>query len=139
MKKFIIFAIIIILIFMLSIFIGTKLKLPKVDEIIQEEESIGSTEQEERREEKQEEKRETEINEIEPAVSEEEPNKEHYVLREVEKQIKVYSIDDNEKEELYMNTNIATEYLPETDKASLEQGIHVYSKGELNEILQDFE
>lgn len=139
MKKFIIFTIIIILIFALSIYIGTKLKLPKVDEIIQEDGSIGSAEQEKKREEKQKEERKIEINEIEPAVSEEETNKEHYVLREVEKQIKVYSIDDNEKEELYMNTNIATEYLPETDKAGLEQGIHVYSKGELNEILQDFE
>lgn len=135
MKKFIIFTIIIILIFALSIYIGTKLKLPKVDEIIQEEESISSTKTEENKEEKE----ETVINEIEQTISEEETNNEHYVLREVDKLIKVYSIDNNEKEELYMNTNIATEYLPETDKASLEQGIHVYSKGELNEILQDFE
>ena len=135
MKRFIIFTIIIILIFALSIYIGTKLKLPKVDEIIQEEESISSTKTEENKEEKE----ETVINEIEQTISEEETNNEHYVLREVDKLIKVYSIDNNEKEELYMNTNIATEYLPETDKASLEQGIHVYSKGELNEILQDFE
>lgn len=133
MKKFIICTLIIILIFALSIYIGTKLKIPKVDEIIQQEESTSSTKEEEKKE------TETKIEEIEPAVSEEEINKEHYVLRDVGKLVKVYSIDNNEKEELYMTTNIATEYLPETDKASLEEGIHVYSKGELNEILQDFE
>ena len=38
-----------------------------------------------------------------------------------------------------MTTNIATEYLPETDKLSLKEGIHVYSQNELYEILQDFE
>lgn len=137
MKKFIIYAIIIILIFGLSIYIGTKLKLPKVDEIIQQEESISSTKEDDKKEEKIE--KEDEIEEIEPAVSKEETNKEHYVLREVSKSVKVYSIGNDEKEELYMTTNIATEYLPETDKLSLKEGIHVYSQNELYEILQDFE
>ncbi len=137
MKKFIIYAIIIILIFGLSIYIGTKLKLPKVDEIIQQDESISSTKEDDKKEEKI--KKEDEIEEIEPAVSKEETNKEHYVLREVSKSVKVYSIGNDEKEELYMTTNIATEYLPETDKLSLKEGIHVYSQNELYEILQDFE
>ncbi|MCI8832702.1 MAG: hypothetical protein HFJ19_00615 [Clostridia bacterium] len=137
MKKFIIYAIIIILIFGLSIYIGTKLKLPKVDEIIQQEESISSTKEDDKKEEKIE--KEDEIEEIEPAVSKDETNKEHYVLREVSKSVKVYSIGNDEKEELYMTTNIATEYLPETDKLSLKEGIHVYSQNELYEILQDFE
>lgn len=137
MKKFIIYAIIIILIFGLSIYIGTKLKLPKVDEIIQQDESISSTKEDDKKEERIE--KENKIEEIEPAVSEEKTNKEHYVLRESGKSVKVYSIDSNEKEELYMTTNIATEYLPETDKVSLKEGIHVYSQSELYEILQDFE
>ena len=137
MKKFIIYAIIIILIFGLSIYIGTKLKLPKVDEIIQQDESISSTKEDDKKEEKI--KKEDEIEEIEPAVSKEETNKEHYVLIEVSKSVKVYSIGNDEKEELYMTTNIATEYLPETDKLSLKEGIHVYSQNELYEILQDFE
>ena len=137
MKKFIIYVIIIILIFGLSIYIGTKLKLPKVDEIIQQEESISGTKEDDKKEEKIE--KEDEIEEIEPAVSKEETNKEHYVLREVSKSVKVYSIGNDEKEELYMTTNIATEYLPETDKLSLKEGIHVYSQNELYEILQDFE
>ncbi len=130
MKKWIIYSIIIILIFFLSFYIGIKLNIPEQNET--HEESISSTKEEE-------EKNVTEINEIEPAVSEEKIKKEHYVLREVGKYIKVYSIDDTEKEELYMTTNITTQYLPETDKLSLKEGIHVYSKSELNEILQDFE
>ena len=77
MKKFIIFTIIIILIFALSIYIGTKLKLPKVDEIIQEEESISSTKTEENKEEKE----ETVINEIEQTISEEETNKDRKSTR----------------------------------------------------------
>lgn len=137
MKRFIIFTIIIILIFALSIYIGTKLRLPKVDEIIQQDESISSTKEDDKKEERIE--KENKIEEIEPAVSEEKTNKEHYVLRESGKSVKVYSIDSNEKEELYMTTNIATEYLPETDKVSLKEGIHVYSQSELYEILQDFE
>lgn len=137
MKGFIIFTIIIILIFALSIYIGTKLRLPKVDEIIQQDESISSTKEDDKKEERIE--KENKIEEIEPAVSEEKTNKEHYVLRESGKSVKVYSIDSNEKEELYMTTNIATEYLPETDKVSLKEGIHVYSQSELYEILQDFE
>ena len=137
MKIFIIFYIIIILLFALSIYIGTKLRLPKVDEIIQQDESISSTKEDDKKEERIE--KENKIEEIEPAVSEEKTNKEHYVLRESGKSVKVYSIDSNEKEELYMTTNIATEYLPETDKVSLKEGIHVYSQSELYEILQDFE
>lgn len=128
MKKWIIYSIIIILIFFLSFYIGIKLNVPEQNET--HEESISST---------KEEKNIPEQNEIEPAVSEEKIKKEHYVLREVGKYIKVYSIDDTEKEELYMTTSITTQYLPETDKLSLEEGIHVYSKNELNEILQDFE
>lgn len=127
MKKFIIYAISIILIFLLSVYIGLKLDSSSQEEKV--EEKIGS---------KQEEKI-PQINEIEQAISEDEVNKEHYVLKEVGKYVKVYSIDDNEKEELYLSTEISTEYLPETDKISLRKGIHVYSKKELNEILQDFE
>lgn len=127
MKKFIIYAISIILIFLLSIYIGLKLGLSNKKEQVKEE--IGTAQEQEQ----------SKINEIEPAVSEEKTNKEHYVLKEVNKYVKVYSVDDNEKQELYLSTDISTEYLPETDKISLKEGIHVYSKKELNEILQDFE
>lgn len=127
MKKFIIYIISIILIFISSVYIGLKLNSWSEEEKV--EEGIGSIREEQP----------SQINEIEPAISEDEINKEHYVLKEVGKYVKVYSIDDNEKEEIYLSTDISTEYLPETDKISLKNGIHVYSKKELNEILQDFE
>ncbi len=127
MKKFAIFTIIIISIFLISIYIGMKLKLPN-EETEEKGEIVFETGEEE-----------IQLNEIQQAVSEDEVTKEHYVLREVGKYVQVYSIDDNEKEELYLSTDIATEYLPETDQLSLKEGIHVYSKKELNEILQDFE
>lgn len=126
MKKIIIYTIAVILIFLLSIYIGLKLTSSN-----EEKEEIGTSQEEEQSQ--------IQINEIEPAISEEKANKEHYVLKEVNKYVKVYSVDDNEKQELYLSTDIATEYLPEADKISLKKGIHVYSKKELNEILQDFE
>lgn len=131
MKKYIIYAISLILIFFLSVYIGIKINRPN---------EIANEGQEKEQENVQGNvSKNIEINEIEQAVSESKGNKEHYVLREVSEYIKVYSIDDDEKEELYLSTNISTEYLPETDKLSLKEGIHVYSKEELNEILQDFE
>lgn len=128
MKKFVIYSIIIILIFLLSVYIGMKFE-PKIEEEKVEEKELGSSDV----------KQETQIQEIEQAVSEDEIKSEHYVLKAVNKYIKVYSIGKDEKEELYLSTDISTEYLPETDKISLREGIHVYSKEELNEILQDFE
>lgn len=127
MKKFIIYIVSITLIFILSVYIGLKLNSLSKEEKV--EEGIGSIREEQP----------SQINEVEPAISEDEINKEHYVLKEVGKYVKVYSIDDNEKEEIYLSTDISTEYLPETDRISLKNGIHVYSKKELNEILQDFE
>lgn len=128
MKKIIIYIISIILIFLLSVYIGSKLNSSGKKEPVEEVIEI-SKEQE----------KDNKVNQIEQAISEEKTNKEHYVLKEVGKYVKVYSIDDNEKEELYLSTEISTEYLPETDKINLRKGIHVYSKKELNEILQDFE
>ena len=133
MKKIIIYTIAIILIFLISVYIGLNIDTPSGEGeqeigISSEEGDVGiqATNYPE------------EI-EIEQTASEDKVNKEHYVLREVGKCVKVYSIDDDEKEELYLSTDISTEYLPETDKLSLKKGIHVYSKNELNEILQDFE
>ena len=133
MKKYIIYTIAIILIFIISVYIGLKIDIPdeeteqEMGTRLDEEENVGAISNRPR------------LEEIEPAVSEDEVNKEHYVLREVGEYVKVYSIDDDEKEELYLSTDISTNYLPETDKLSLKEGIHVYSKDKLNEILQDFE
>ena len=43
------------------------------------------------------------------------------------------------KEEIYQNTGISTEYLPETDKISLRDGIKVFGRENLNSIIEDFE
>ncbi len=134
MKKVIIYIISIIIIFLISVYIGFKFKIPdKIEENI-----IGSTSTEKMHAGNEIEQNE-EGDELEQAVSEEKANKEHYILREVNKYVKVYILDDSDKEELYLSTDISTEYLPETDKKSLKKGIHVYNKSELNEILQDFE
>lgn len=65
--------------------------------------------------------------------------KEHFVLKDEMGYIVVYSIGENGEENLYLNTNIATEYLPATDKHALQKGLYMYGKEELNELLQDFE
>lgn len=64
---------------------------------------------------------------------------EHYVLRNNNDYITVYSIDEAGNEEIYLLTEIFVLYLPETDQINLKSGIYVYSKEKLTEILQDFE
>ena len=64
---------------------------------------------------------------------------EHYVLRNKDGYINVYSIDENGNEKKYLSTEISTLYLPETDQINLEKGIYIYGKEKLIEILQDFE
>lgn len=64
---------------------------------------------------------------------------EHFVLKDENGYIVVYNIGENGEENIYLNTNITTEYLPETDKHALQKGLYMYGKEELNELLQDFE
>lgn len=64
---------------------------------------------------------------------------EHYVLRNIGGYITVFSIDEGNKEQIYLSTDIAVEYLPETDKENLNTGIYIYGSEKLTEILQDFE
>ena len=64
---------------------------------------------------------------------------EHYILKENNGYIVVYTIDENNNEKKYLSTEIAVVYLPETDQVNLKKGIIVYSKKDLIELLQDFE
>lgn len=64
---------------------------------------------------------------------------EHYVLRNIGGYITVFSIDEGNKEQIYLSTDIAVEYLPETDKENLQTGIYIYGSDKLTEVLQDFE
>ena len=64
---------------------------------------------------------------------------EHYVLREKNGNIAVFSIDQNNNEELVKVTDISIEYLEEADLEKLKSGIYINSKKELNKTLEDFE
>ena len=63
----------------------------------------------------------------------------HFVLREDNRKITVYKINENNEEEVYENTEISVEYLSETDKIKISEGIRVNGIEELNQLLEDFE
>jgi len=64
----------------------------------------------------------------------------HYILKEVEGEIVVYKLDKyNNEKELIKKTGIQTKYLPQSDIEDLKKGIVVYSRKELNQLLEDFE
>ena len=64
---------------------------------------------------------------------------EHYVLKEKDGNIVVFSLDENNNEKLEETTSISTKYLEEEDLEKLKSGIHIISKKELNKTLEDFE
>lgn len=63
----------------------------------------------------------------------------HFVLREDNGKITVYKINENNEEEVYENTEISVEYLSETDKIKISEGIKVNGIEKLNQLLEDFE
>lgn len=63
----------------------------------------------------------------------------HFVLKEDEGKIAVYKINENNEEEIYEKTEISVEYLSETDKGKISEGIKVNGIEELNQLLEDFE
>ena len=63
----------------------------------------------------------------------------HFVLRNTEGKIVIYLINDNNQEEVYEKTEISVEYLPETDKIEIGNGIKVFGKENLNQMLENFE
>lgn len=63
----------------------------------------------------------------------------HYVIKEKEGKIAIYSVDDNGKETLKSETEILTKYLPEEDIELLKKGIKANSEAQLNQILSDYE
>lgn len=64
---------------------------------------------------------------------------EHYVVREKDGYVSVYTLDENEKERLEDITEISTQFLPSTDLEELQSGIFVYGKENLYSLLEDFE
>ena len=63
---------------------------------------------------------------------------EHYVLREKEGKVVVY-LKTGDTEELVEETDIATEFLTETDRIELQNGIEANGRVELNQIIEDYE
>jgi len=64
---------------------------------------------------------------------------EHFLVKENEGKIAIYKVDENEKESLYEQTEISTDYLTDTDKINIEKGIKIYGRQELNQLIEDFE
>lgn len=64
---------------------------------------------------------------------------EHYLLTEEDGHISIYTMDEQDNRTLKEATNISTEYLTETDKISLRNGLMVYGTENLNKLLEDFE
>lgn len=63
----------------------------------------------------------------------------HYLIKENNGYIAIYSIDNNGKENLKETTEIVTSYLPDEDKIRLREGIKVIGQEELNTCLEDYE
>ena len=51
----------------------------------------------------------------------------------------MFLINENQEETVYLKTEIAVDYLTETDKIEIEKGIRVNGTEELNQIIEDFE
>lgn len=63
----------------------------------------------------------------------------HYILRNDNGKITIYLINENNEEEVFERTEISIDYLTESDKAQIENGIMVNGKEELYQIIEDFE
>ena len=64
---------------------------------------------------------------------------EHYMLKDLEGCIAIYSVNEEEKETLKEKTAIITTYLPEEDVNRLKEGIRVDGTDKLNKALEDYE
>lgn len=64
---------------------------------------------------------------------------EHYLLIEENGNINIYSIDEKGERSFRKKADISIEYLPETDRITLRNGIMVYGTENLNKILEDYD
>ena len=64
---------------------------------------------------------------------------EHFKLKVEEGKVVIYIINNDGTESLYEKTNISSEYLTETDLLNMQDGLEIYGKEELNQIIEDFE
>ena len=78
-------------------------------------------------------------NEIILYQEKEEECNEHYIVKDKEGNVVIYKILEDGTNEEYEVTRIATEYLTDTDKINLKNGIRVNGEQELNQLIEDFE
>lgn len=64
---------------------------------------------------------------------------EHYLVKDKEGQVTIYQILENSSPKELEITGITTEYLPETDKINMKNGIQVNGKQALNQLIEDYE
>ncbi len=64
---------------------------------------------------------------------------EHFKLKIEDGKVVVYITNKDGSESLYEKTNISSEYLTETDLINMQDGLEIYGKEELNQIIEDFE
>ncbi len=64
---------------------------------------------------------------------------EHFKLKVEDGKIVVYTVNNDGTETLYEKTNISSEYLTETDLINMQDGLEIYGKEELNQVIEDFE
>ena len=64
---------------------------------------------------------------------------EHYLVKEKDGKVVVYKILENGEEQEYETTQISTDYLTDTDKIEMQNGIRVNGQQELNQLIEDYE
>ena len=64
---------------------------------------------------------------------------EHFKLKIEDGKVVIYIINNDGTESVYEKTNISSEYLTETDLLNMQDGLEIYGKEELNQIIEDFE
>lgn len=63
----------------------------------------------------------------------------HFILRNDDGKIAIYRINEDNEEEMYEKTEISIDYLTDTDKIQIENGIRVNGMEELKQLIEDFE
>lgn len=64
---------------------------------------------------------------------------EHYLVKDKDGIVAIYEILEDGTEKEVEITDVSTEYLPETDKINMKNGIKVNGRQELNQLIEDFE
>ena len=60
---------------------------------------------------------------------------EHFKLKIEDGKVVVYTVNNDGTETLYEKTNISSEYLTETDLLNMQDGLEIYGKEELNQVI----